>query len=73
MAKKWQTSGKKPQKGAKKSKNFPKLPKIAKFSRKNSKKRRKFQIGTFSNFWLQNQKSFEMRYLGPWASDRAQT
>ena len=74
---KWQKSGKKvaktPQKGAKKSKNFPKLPKISQFSRENSEKRRKFQIGTFSNFWLQNQESFKMRYLSPWASHRPQT
>ena len=74
---KWQKSGKKvaktPQKGAKKSKNFPKLPKISQFSRENSEKRRKFRIGTFSNFWLQNQESFKMRYLSPWASHRAQT
>ena len=62
-----------PQKGAKKSKNFPKLPKISQFSRENSEKRRKFQIGTFSNFWLQNQESFKMRYLSPWASHRPQT
>ena len=74
---KWQKNrekpAKKPQKGAKKSKNFPKLPKISQFSRENSEKRRKFQIGTFRNFWLQNQESFKMRYLGSWASHRPQT